>query len=88
MNEPSSKNTQRFTAIMKVIFQVSMDEIACGDCFDALDRYVEMLRDGKDPGEVLPHVKAHLGICSGCDEEFRALIAILEALDVTQPPDG
>jgi hypothetical protein len=88
VTEPPSDNTQRFTRIMKVIFQVSMDEIACEDCFNALDRYVEMLRSGKDAGEVLPQVKAHLGMCSGCDEEFRALIAILEAMDVTGSPDG
>jgi hypothetical protein len=85
LNQPDNK-IERFAAFMKVIFITSNDEIACDDCYNAIDRYVDMLRAGEDPEVVLPKVKAHLGICRGCDEEFRALIAILEAhADSSEP---
>lgn len=70
---------KRFTRIMRVIFEVSQEEIVCEDCYNQIDYYVDMLRSGRDPGEILPKVKAHLGICPGCNDEFRALIKILEA---------
>lgn len=86
MNQPDQSN-QAFVRIMRVIFEVSHEEIACEDCYDQIDYYVDMLRAGHDPGEVLPQVKAHLGICAGCDEEFKALISILQAhIDSTQNP--
>jgi hypothetical protein len=58
---------------------VSEEEIVCEDCYTQIDKYVDMLRAGRDAGEVLPQVKAHLNICPGCEEEFRALICILQA---------
>lgn len=90
MNQPDQTN-QPFVRIMRVIFEVTHEEIACEDCYDQIDYYVDMLRAGRDPGEVLPKVKAHLSICAGCDEEFKALISILQAhIDSTenQKPDS
>ncbi len=69
----------RFVNVMRSIFNTKLEEIVCEDCYNAVDQYVDMLRAGRDAGEILPQVKAHLGVCAGCDEEFRALIAILEA---------
>jgi hypothetical protein len=62
-----------------MIFDTKLEEIVCEDCYNAIDQYVDMMRAGHDAGEILPQVKAHLGICPACDEEFKALIAILEA---------
>lgn len=78
MNKPVRKDIIRFTKVVRIIFEVSDDDISCEGCFEQVDRYVDMLRAGIDPGEVLPKVKAHLGICGGCEEEFKALISILE----------
>lgn len=78
MNEPV-KNTQRFTTVMKIIFNVHVEEVSCEDCYDVLDRYVDMLRAGIDPDEVLPRVREHLAMCRGCGEELQALIRMLEA---------
>ncbi len=84
MSEPHNTNQQRFARIMEIIFRTDLQEITCDECFEVIDRYVDMLRAGRDPQEVLPQVKAHLGRCAPCDEEFRALIAILEA-QIDQP---
>ena len=68
-----------FAGIMKTIFSEKEDEITCSDCFDHVDQYVDMLREGRDPAVVLPHVKEHLECCHCCKKEFEALITILEA---------
>lgn len=89
MNEPPNENVQRFMRIMEIIFQTEAEELTCDECFDEVDQYVDMLRSGRDPSEVLPQVKAHLGRCAPCDEEFRALIAILESqMEDTGTSDG
>lgn len=56
-------------------------EIGCEDCFEEIDKYVEMLRQGKDPAKVMPLVQHHLDICNCCREDFEALLASLEATD-------
>ncbi len=86
MNE-SQLRKKRFTAIMKVIFRSELVEITCDDCFEQIDCYVEMLRAGSEPIDVLPHVKQHLSQCGRCEEEMKALIAILEA-QVNPPQPG
>jgi hypothetical protein len=56
-------------------------EIGCEDCMEELDKFVDMLRQGKDMSKVMPLVQHHLDICSCCREDFEALIAALEATD-------
>jgi len=60
------------------ILRTQKDEIGCETCFDNLDRFVELELDGKDPALALPLVQRHLELCSGCGEEYRALITALE----------
>jgi predicted anti-sigma-YlaC factor YlaD len=56
------------------------DEIVCEECFEQLDRFVEMRLAGKDPSEALPLVQDHLARCADCREEFEALMTALRAL--------
>jgi len=79
-----AESQPKFVNIMRMIFNTNLEEIVCEDCYDAIDQYVDMLQAGRNAGEILPEVKNHLGICAGCDEEFKALIAILEA-EADQP---
>ena len=56
------------------------DEIGCGECFEQLDRFVEMTLAGKNAAEAMPLVQDHLDRCHDCREEFEALLAVLRAL--------
>jgi hypothetical protein len=78
VNKPG-KDKNEITGIIKTVFSVPMEEITCGDCYEVIDQYVDMLLSGQDPEVVLPKVKEHLGQCRCCHTEFRALISILEA---------
>lgn len=55
------------------IMTTRRDEIACDECFEHIDRYVEMTLDGTDPTEALGLVQDHLSRCRDCREEFEAL---------------
>jgi hypothetical protein len=56
------------------------DEIGCDECFEQLDRFVEMKLAGKNAAEAMPLVQDHLERCQCCREEFEALLTSLQAL--------
>jgi hypothetical protein len=52
-------------------------EIGCDECFDELDRYVELELAGKDADAAIPGLRAHLAGCPACREEHESLRALL-----------
>jgi hypothetical protein len=56
------------------------DEVGCDECFEKLDRFVEMTLAGKNAAEAMPLVQDHLNRCGGCREEFEALLEALRTL--------
>lgn len=82
MSEPQKINLRHedLTNLVRAILATRDDEIGCDDCFEEVDRYAEMILDGKNAAEILPLVKAHLEICKACSLEFEALLQALEAI--------
>jgi hypothetical protein len=56
------------------------DELGCDECFEQVDRYAEMVLEGRNAAEALPLVEDHLNRCDDCREEFEALLTALRAL--------
>ena len=48
-------------------------ELSCDECFDELDRYVELELSGADPDAAVPGMSAHLEGCPACREEYESL---------------
>jgi hypothetical protein len=48
-------------------------EIGCDECFDQLDRYVELELEGRDADAAVPGLRAHLDGCPACREEHESL---------------
>lgn len=48
-------------------------ELTCEQCFDELDRYVELVVAGEPADERVPGMRAHLQGCPACAEDFRSL---------------
>jgi hypothetical protein len=48
-------------------------EVGCDDCFDLLDRYVELELAGENADAALPGLRAHLEGCPACCEEHQSL---------------
>ena len=65
--------------LLRVIMTTDEDEADCDECFEELDRFVEMVQAGEDPAAMLPRIEAHLNHCRCCHEEYEALLAVLHA---------
>jgi hypothetical protein len=52
-------------------------EIGCDECFEVLDRYVELEAAGKDADVAVPGLRAHLEGCPACREEHESLLALV-----------
>jgi hypothetical protein len=64
--------------VVRVVSHTREEEIGCDECFEQLDRFVEMELSGLNPAEAMPLVKDHLDKCGDCREEFEALIEALQ----------
>lgn len=67
--------------IARGIMTTRPDEIGCAECFEQMDRFVEIKLAGKDPAGAMPLVQDHLSRCSDCREEFEALLAALQTMN-------
>jgi hypothetical protein len=52
-------------------------EVTCDECFEALDRYVELELAGADAENSIPGLRAHLHGCPACREDHDSLLAFL-----------
>ncbi|MGH2866677.1 MAG: hypothetical protein ACRDK8_08850 [Solirubrobacteraceae bacterium] len=58
-------------------------ELSCEECFEQLDRYVELELAGSDADGAISGMHAHLEGCSACAEDRDSLRALLisDAID-------
>jgi hypothetical protein len=54
-------------------------ELTCEQCFDQLDRYVELELAGAAADEQVPGMRAHLEGCAACDEDHASLLAFVSS---------
>jgi hypothetical protein len=54
-------------------------ELSCEECFEALDRYVDLEIIGADADVGVPGMRAHLQGCPACGEDHRSLLALVQA---------
>ncbi len=54
-------------------------ETTCDECFDALDRYVELELAGAVAATRMPALAAHLRGCPACREDHESLRAMVAA---------
>jgi hypothetical protein len=52
-------------------------ELTCEQCFDQLDRYVELELAGSDADAAIPRMRAHLVGCPACAEDRDSLRELL-----------
>ena len=54
-------------------------ELSCEECFEQLDRYVELELAGSNADETVPGMRAHLEGCPACHEDHASLRALLNS---------
>jgi hypothetical protein len=52
-------------------------EVSCEDCFELLDRYVDLEVAGEDADARLPGMQAHLQGCPACREDHDSLYELV-----------
>ena len=67
--------------LVRMVAETREEEIGCDECFERLDRFVEMRFSGLDAAAAMPLVQDHLEKCGDCHEEFEML---LEAMRVSE----
>ncbi|GAB4419065.1 MAG: hypothetical protein Kow002_06390 [Anaerolineales bacterium] len=58
------------------------DELSCDEVFELVDQYAEANLPEEDSERLKPLIRHHLDLCRECDEEYEALLKVLEG---TQP---
>jgi anti-sigma factor RsiW len=76
MSESPMRDEARF---VKRLLGPAGPEISCEECFEQLDRYVELELSGADADAAIPGMAAHLEGCPACHEDHRSLRALVEA---------
>jgi hypothetical protein len=70
-------DARKSEAVLQGMLGPSGPELGCEECFEQLDRYVELeLADADADGEV-PGMRGHLSGCPACEEDHRSLLALL-----------
>jgi anti-sigma factor RsiW len=59
--------------LMRALLGPDGPELTCEQCFDQLDRYVELELAGTDADAAIPGMHAHLEGCPACREEHASL---------------
>ena len=54
-------------------------ELSCEECFELLDRYVELEVAGSDADRAVPGMLAHLEGCPACHEDHVSLRALVQS---------
>jgi hypothetical protein len=61
-------------------------ELTCEECFEQLDRYVELELSQAKADEQIPGMRAHLEGCPACAEDHETLLAFVAKQRDSQEP--
>ena len=75
----TEKSQERDDAILRRVLGPSGPELTCEQCFEQLDRYVELELAGEDADAAVPGLKAHLEGCPACHEDHESLKSFVES---------
>ena len=71
------KNQKDLRMVPMALARTREEEIGCDECFERLERFVEVDLSGLDAARAMPMVEDHLDKCGDCREEFEALLEAL-----------
>jgi len=74
-------NTDILKKMLRAVIMTKDREVGCGECYEKLDRFIEMKLEGRSPEQAMPLVKEHLDRCQDCREEYEALLDALQSLE-------
>lgn len=73
--EESVEKLRNFLIAIENTHEVEYD---CEQVYQLLDQYAEMIERGENASGAMPLVQHHLEMCRDCNEEYEALLRVLE----------
>lgn len=71
-------------ALLRMLEKTQEEELCCEDVHSLLNTFAEMVARGEDTRQIMPQVHLHMEFCPDCQEEFEALVHILQAAETSQ----
>lgn len=68
--------------LIKRLGNTQDEELSCDEVFALVDEYAEASQRGEDVASLKPLIRHHLDMCKECDEEYQALLRVLEGTKV------
>lgn len=68
MNTPADDRDK-----LDVLLGPGRPEVGCDECFELLDRYVDLELSGEDAAAEMPEMHAHFEGCGVCRDEYESL---------------
>ena len=75
----SPRDPSRSADLLARVLGPADPELTCEECFEELDRYVELELAGRDADAGVPGMRPHLAGCPACREDHDSLAALLAA---------
>jgi hypothetical protein len=72
-------NEETLKKLVEMLAITRENEIGCEECFEHLDKFVDMYLSGEDPAEVMPLMQHHLAMCNCCHEDFLGLVHAIQS---------
>lgn len=66
------------TRMMRRLVLTIDEELSCDEVFALVDEYAEASQRGEDVASLKPLIRHHLDMCRECEEEYQALLRVLE----------
>ena len=67
--------TQPKDQLLQGLLDPSGEQLTCEECFEQLDRYVDLELAGADVDRTIPGLRAHFEGCPACGEDHESLRA-------------
>ena len=65
--------TRPASDVLRALLGPGGRELSCEECFEELDRYVELELTGRDAEAAVPGMRNHLEGCPACREDHQSL---------------
>jgi hypothetical protein len=65
--------------VLRALLGPEGPELSCEECFEHLDRYVELELAGADADASIPGMRAHLEGCPACHEDHDSLRSLVSS---------
>ena len=78
-SEESTQREKAIVALMHKLEHLHANAYSCEEAFALLDEYVDLVTTDEEAAELMPLVKNHIEMCSGCNEAYAMLMRIVQS---------